>query len=174
MRRRTFLAVMGAGTLTGCNALGGNSNFEEKNSGDAFTNVQTPSGLGKGDTGTSARATLGKGQFTNLGFQLGEKSKMVVTGQVTKNAPIDLYIMTVNQYQEFKRKPNLIPSEAAAEGVTSIDISRRFSSGDYFLVFDNTSLGQTEPSGEATVDFEFVLSGTGQNKNTNTTTTQTP
>ncbi|MFD1587834.1 hypothetical protein ACFR9U_12650 [Halorientalis brevis] len=161
MRRRTFLAVMGAGTLTGCNALGGNSTFESKKPGDAFSNVGTPSGLGKGDTGTSARVTLGKGQYTNLGFELGERSKMVVTGQVTKNAPIDMYVMTASQFNDFKRKPNLVPSETAAEGVTSIDVTNRFSSGNYFLVFDNTPLGQTEPSGEAVADFEFVLTGTG-------------
>lgn len=168
MRRRTFLAVMGAGTLTGCNALGGKK-FDKRAPGEAFSNVKTASGLGKGDAGKSARATLGKGEYANFGFKLKERSEMKITGQVMKNGPIDLYIMTVNQFNQFQRKPNLIPSEAAAEGIESIDFKKPFGSGDYLLVFDNTYLGQTSPSGEIEVEFEFVLTGMGNDQNNTTT-----
>ncbi|WP_136716604.1 hypothetical protein [Halorientalis salina] len=169
MRRRTFLAVMGAGALTGCNALGGN-NFNRKE--DAFSNVQNATGLGPGEVGQSARVTLAAGEYANFPFTIREESEMNITGQVTKNGPIDVYIMTADQFNQYQRQPNLVPSESEAESIKTIDLTQQFQSGEYLFVFDNTNLGDAEPSGEVEIEFEFVLTGTGEGGNT--TTTQTP
>jgi hypothetical protein len=160
---------MGAGALTGCNALGGN-NFDEK--GDAFSNVQNATGLGPGEAGKSARVTLASGEYADFAFTIREESEMNMTGQVTKNGPIDLYIMTADQFNKYQRQPNLVPSESKAENVETIDLTQQFQSGEFLFVFDNTKLGEAEPSGEVEIEFEFVLTGTGEGGNT--TTTQTP
>lgn len=167
MRRRTFLAVMGAGTLTGCNALGGNE-FEHAKQGDAFSNVKNATGLGKGEVGKSAHISLPEGEYVELGFSAKEESEMAMTGQVVKNGPIDLYVMTVDQFNKFKTQPNLISAEMEAENTGSIDLTKTLPAGDYLLVFDNTHLGGTEPSGKAEVEFEFVLTGTGSEETTTT------
>jgi len=171
MRRRTFLAVMGAGTLTGCNALGGNK-FDGREQGDAFSNIQNASGLEDGEAGKSARVTLASGEYSNFSFTLQEESVMTITGQVMTNGPIDLYVMTIDQFNQYQREPNLIDAEAEAENVDSIDLTQQLQSGEYLFVFDNTYLGQAEPSGEVEIEFEFVL--TGVNSGQNTTTTSTP
>ncbi|MFB6179180.1 MAG: hypothetical protein ABEI77_05590 [Halorientalis sp.] len=169
MRRRSYLAVMGAGLLTGCNALGGKKFAKAE---QPFSNVQNASGLDKGDVGKSAHVELKKGRYANFSFTAQEQSKMDITGQVMENGPIDIYVMTIDQFNQYQRKPNLIPSKMEAEQVKSIDISSTIQPNDYLLVFDNTMLGGAKPSGKAVVEFEFVLSGTGSNGNGNTTTTQ--
>lgn len=161
---------MGAGTLTGCNALGGN---KFKNAEDAFGKVENATGLSKGDTGKSAQVTLGKGNYTSFSFTLREQSEMTMKGQAVKGGPVDVYVMTVDQFNNYQRNKKLVGRssyEAGAEGVNSIDITQQFEPGDYLIVFDNTYVGATSPSGEAQIEFNFVLSGTGQSQNNSTST----
>jgi len=156
MRRRYFLATLGAGTLAGCGVLGGGSDFERAE--DPFTDVNSEE---RGDaTVQSGLAILEQGQFAAAGFQGGTRSDtftLEVTGQVMQGGPVDVYIMTLPQFNEFKRRPNIVPSEIELSNTNAPDLSREMPTGEYFLVFDNTPLGRATPSGEARIEFSITV-----------------
>ncbi|MFD1587836.1 hypothetical protein ACFR9U_12660 [Halorientalis brevis] len=182
MRRRALLTTVAVSAIAGCLDRGQSGSptendepsaadetpprtetptplqrFESVPPNDVISDVGTPAGLEANETGTSARVRLEPGEYTRLGFQVIENTELDVTGQVTKGAPIDLYVMTGVQYNEYRREPNVVPAAAAIESVTSIDLTRGFSDGNYVLVFDNTYQGETSPSGPAEATFDFVL-----------------
>lgn len=169
MRRRTFLAVTGAGMLTGCNALGGN---KFTNAEEPFSGVQTVTGLEDDDTGKSATAVLPKGSYASFAFTLQEPSEMALEGQAVKGGPVDIYVMTINQFNNYQRNKKIVGRsgyEVGAESTGSIDVTQQFQPGEYLIVFDNTYVGDASPSGEASIDFKFTLTGSGQQGNTTST-----
>jgi len=152
MRRRTFLATVGAGTLAGCSALGG-PKFERAT--DAFTNVQQSE---EGETTvTTGLAVIPDGQYATFSFALAGDGEVALSGQVTQNPPMDFYIMGPDQFTEFQREPNLISAAAESEQTSTPDISIALAAGEYVGVFDNTYIGEAGPSGEARMDFRFAL-----------------
>jgi hypothetical protein len=176
MRRRTVLATVATSVLGGCGELTGESDSDEDENGDdeaedddaqlqfepakqgtAFSNVRTATDLDDGETGKSATLTLAGGEYADFAFTTGEESEMDMTGQVTKNGPIDFYVMTPDQFNRYQREPDGIDAEARGENVDSIDLDRQLQSGEYLFVFDNTYLGGADPSGKVEIEFEFVL-----------------
>jgi len=177
MRRRALLAIAASGVLGGCIERGGSRDeqvggdasdagnwtttetpfrrFETVGQDDAFSNVQNATGLDDGETGKSARVALAEGGYTHVPFAVEEPSEMHLTGHVMTNGPIDCYVMTVDQFNQYQREPDEIDAEAEFERVDAIDLARKLQSDDYLFVFDNTYLGEAEPSGE--VEFEVVL-----------------
>jgi hypothetical protein len=160
MRRRAVLATLGTGVFAGCssiNALGGQK-FEKAPRGEAVSNVKELNLNDETAGGQSARVTLEKGQYLAAGFAWETPFTMEITGQVVENGPIDLYVMTTGQLNKFQREPNLINAAHEAPRVESLDVNTDMQSGQYHIVFDNTHLGDAEPSGTAEIDFsaEFI------------------
>jgi hypothetical protein len=161
MRRRAVLATLGTGVFAGCssiNALGGPT-FEKAPVKDAVAN---PKDLHQGDenkAGSSARLTLEKGQYFARGFAWPSEVDMRITGQIMKNGPIDLYVMTTSQLNDFQKQPQLINAMMKEEGIKSMDVQKTLDSGQYHLVFDNSQLGEASPSGTAEIQFKFELLG---------------
>jgi hypothetical protein len=156
MRRRSFLATLGAGALAGCGALGG-SDIERAE--DPFTQVQSATAESGGIVRTGL-VVLGENEYAAVGFQGGAGGgsfPIEMSGQVMQGSGIDLYIMTLDQFNQYKRQPNLITSEAEITNTQSPSIDRQLQPGEYFLVFDNTTMGPTKPSGEARVQFSFTV-----------------
>jgi hypothetical protein len=167
MRRRTFLAVTGAGALAGCGAFGGET-FEK--SGGAFSNVETKTDLPEGVEYRSGQINLNDGEFTSIDFQGPVENHVTVEGQVVQNGPIDVYIMTTGQFTEFEREPQLVSAQRKYESVKTIDIDETVDEGGHHIVFDNTYIGGAEPSGKATIQFTFEVSGpTGTDSEGNST-----
>lgn len=170
MRRRTFLAVTGAGMLTGCNALGGK---KFTNAEDPFSGVQTVTGLEEDESGNSATANLPQGTYASFSFELQEPSEMALEGQAVKGGPIDIYVMTINQFNNYQRNEQIVGRnsyEVGAESTGSIEVTQQFQPGEYLIVFDNTHVGDASPSGEASIDFKFTLTGTGRSQGNTTST----
>lgn len=156
MRRRSFLATLGAGALAGCGALGG-SDIERAS--DPFTQVESATG-DNGEVVRSGLVILGENEFAGVGFQgggSGDTFPIEMTGQVMTGGRIDVYVMTLNQFNEYKAQPNIITSEAEVENTQSPTINQRFETADYFLVFDNTTMGSAQPSGEARIQFNISV-----------------
>ncbi|WP_136716603.1 hypothetical protein [Halorientalis salina] len=184
MQRRALLAAVATGISGGCiergrsgdRASGGDESpdagetpertntrtpsqrFRRAEQADAFSNRRNATGLADGAVGKSARVEIDTGQYTNFPFALDEPSRMTVTGQVIRNGPIDCYVMTVDQFNDYQREPETVGAESTFSAVESLDFTTRFPEGDYLFVFDNTYLGEAGPSGEAELEFEFVLS----------------
>jgi len=160
MRRRAVLATLGTGVFAGCssiNALGG-SQFEKAPRSEAVSNVKELNINDDNAGGQSARITLESGQYLAAGFAWGTPFRMEITGQVVQNGPIDLYVMTTGELNKFQREPNLVNATHEAPRVESLDVNTNMGAGEYHMVFDNTYLGDAEPSGAAEIEFsaEFV------------------
>jgi hypothetical protein len=172
MRRRAVLATLGTGVFAGCssiNALGGPS-FEKAPADEAVSN---PKELHVGDenkSGTSARLTLQKEQYFPSGFAWPNRFRLRIEGQVVKNGPIDIYLLTNNQLIDYQKQPQIVNAAMKEESVESIDVDKKFDPGQYQLVFDNTNVGDTSPSGTAEVQFKAEILGQGQGQGTPTPT----
>jgi hypothetical protein len=156
MRRRRFLATLGAGALAGCGALGGS---EIERAEDPFTQVESATADDRGIV-RSGLVVLGENEYASVGFQGGAGGgsfPIEMTGQVMQGGGIDVYIMTLDQFNQYKRQPNLITSEVEITGTQSPSVNRQLQPGEYFLVFDNTTMGSAEPSGEARIQFSFTV-----------------
>jgi len=160
MRRRTYLAVMGAGLLTGCGGLGGNK-FQQADSSSAISNVKNATGLDEGETGKSARGELKKGEYTSFGFQIKKESQMDFTLQVVSGGKIDVYVMTIDEFNEFQQEPNIISAKREFSNVKTIDTQEVIKPDGYNIVFDNTYQGDAKPSDDVVLQFEFKLTDVG-------------
>lgn len=163
MRRRAVLATLGTGVFAGCssiNALGGPT-FEKAPANEAISN---PKELHVGDenkSGSSAMLTLQKGQYFPRGFAWPTQFQLRMEGQVVDNGPIDIYVLTTNQLNDFQKQPQIVSAKMKEERVESIDVQKTFDPGQYHLVFDNSKVGSATPSGTAEVQFKAELLGQG-------------
>jgi len=163
MRRRAVLATLGTGVFAGCSSISalGGTNFEKVPRNEAVSNAKELHVGDENKKGSSARVTLKKGQYLASGFAWPSRFRVKVTGQVIENGPIDLYIMTTGQLNSFQKQPNLINATYEGTNVESLDVDKRLEQGQYHLVFDNTHLGQAEPSGTAVIEFKAEFLGQG-------------
>ena len=162
MRRRAVLATLGTGVFAGCssiNALGGKK-FEKAPREEAVSNAKELNINDENAGGQSGRITLEKGQYLVAGFAWETPFRMEITGQVVRNGPIDLYVMTIGQFNRFQREPNIINATHESTRVESLDVNTDMEQGRYNVVFDNTYLGEAEPSG--TVEIESSIEFIGQ------------
>jgi hypothetical protein len=161
MRRRAVLATLGTGVFAGCssiNALGGTT-FEKAPADEAVSN---PKELHVGDedkSGSSAMLTLEKGQYFPRGFAWPTQFRLQIEGQVVENGPIDLYVLTTNQLNDFQKQPQIVNATMKEEGVESIEVNKKIDPGQYHLVFDNTNVGSASPSGVAEIQFKAEIIG---------------
>ena len=161
MRRRAVLATLGTGVFAGCSSISalGGQKFEKAPRGEAVSNIKELNLNDDNSGGQSAMVTLEKGEYLAAGFAWGTPFRMEITGQVVQNGPIDLYVMTTGQLNEFQREPNLIGATHEATRVESLDVSTDMEPGKYHMVFDNTYLGEAEPSGTVEIDFSAEIIG---------------
>lgn len=131
--------------------------FEKARQSEAFSDIQTATGLDNGEVGKRARVHLDAGEYTNFSFKVAERSRLHIQGQVADGGPIDLYVMTVAQFNEYQRESAAVAAETSIEARRTIDFTHRLQPDDYLLVFDNTSLGPATPDGTVQIEFEFVL-----------------
>lgn len=154
MRRRSFLATVGAGALGGCSALGSEG---IQVADDPFTDVSRRNRSGaRLNTGL---AILPEGEYARARVTGKRGDRLRVTGQVMRNGPIDLYLMTLGQLNEYQREPALIDAERKAPATSSPELSATFDRREYFLVIDNTHLGSAEPSGTAEFQYNIRIEG---------------
>ncbi|MFB6163595.1 MAG: hypothetical protein ABEJ31_00375 [Haloarculaceae archaeon] len=154
MRRRTFLATVGAGALAGCSALGGKHFAMADDPFSDVTERQTDTSVVK-----HGLAVIPEGEYATAGINSRKGDTLTVRGQVVKHGPIDLYVMTPDQFGKYKRQPNLVTAEFEARSTSAPDLTADLGKADYQLVMDNTYLGQATPSGEARFQFELEISG---------------
>lgn len=161
MRRRAVLATLGTGVFAGCSSISalGGTNFEKVPRDEAVSNAKELHIGDENKKGSSAKVTLEKGQYLASGFAWPGPFTVKVTGQVMKNGPIDLYIMTTQEFNSFQKEPNLINATLEETNIESLDVNKKLENGQYNLVFDNTHLGEAKPSGTAEIQFQAEFIG---------------
>lgn len=158
MQRRSFLAVVGAGVLTGCGGLTGQRFTEAE---DPFGDIQPENS--DGVTTVSSAATVDAGAYAVLDFTVSAASRLVLTGEVTSGGPIDVYLMTLQQLNEYKRESELIgrgATTASSPSAESFELSAPLNAPQYNIVFDNTHVGETQPEGPIELEFEARIEAT--------------
>lgn len=122
-----------------------------------YDNIETEEG--PSSTTVSGRIVLDAGQYAQYNFELEESTQFHIIGSNEGQGTMDLFLLSpeseLSTYMEGE-------SSDFSGGFTetdfeSVDRSTEISSGDYFLVFDNSAVYGAEPQGEVAFEFEMVL-----------------
>jgi hypothetical protein len=122
-----------------------------------YENIETEEG--PSSTTVSGRIVLEAGQYAQYNFELEESTQVQITGSNEGEGTMDLFLLSPES-----ELSTYMDGESAdfSGGFTETDFetvgrSLEVSSGDYFLVFDNSAVYEAEPEGEVTFEFEMIL-----------------
>jgi hypothetical protein len=122
-----------------------------------YENIETEEG--PSSTTVSGRIVLEAGQYAQYNFELEESTQVQITGSNEGEGTMDLFLLSpeseLSTYMDGK-------SADFSGGFTetdfeTVDRSLEVSSGDYFLVFDNSVVYGAEPEGAVASEFEMIL-----------------
>ncbi|UHH24952.1 hypothetical protein [Halobacterium noricense] len=181
MNRRTYLASVSVGTaslLAGCSSSGdSNETTTSLTTTEQTTTTQTTTTApaeheyapdpwknleaDRGETSTTitGQATLGAGQYAIRQAQFNQPLNVEVSVTVQDGSAIDIFGMSPDEFDRFRDRESPVYYDGFYETeVSDTTITGSMPAGDHRLVFDNSPVFGSEPSGEVTFDFETVIS----------------
>lgn len=161
MNRRAYLTAVGVGSLagvTGCiaNVVGTGMDPAE----DPWQGVETTE---NGSTTTvEGELVLPQDTYATRRYQPEGSFELAITYEVEGENPVDLYTMRPEEFDNYAEGDNAVFFTAVSkENAPSGDVQGLLEAGEYVVVFDNTSWGDTSPNGEETMSFSISVESGG-------------
>jgi len=152
MKRRELLATAAVVGVAGCSSL---NEPTHSMADDAWA-------LNRDETERyrdiiSGTVTLSEGEFAARTANPSRSLTLDVNGTVSD--PVDYFTITADQFRAYQEgKDNALYMDDLTEiDTTNISVTGSLTSGEYYLVFDNTGMYGASPNGEVTVDFDISL-----------------
>lgn len=122
-----------------------------------YDNIETEEG--PSSTTVSGRIVLEAGQYAQYSFELEEQTQVQITGSNKGEGAMDLFLLNPeSELSAYMEGQNADFTGGFTEtDFETIDRSLEASSGEYFLVFDNSAVYGAEPQGEVIFEFEMTL-----------------
>lgn len=122
-----------------------------------YDNIETEEG--PSSTTVSGRVVLEAGQYAQYSFELAEQTQVQITGSNKGEGGMDVFLLNPeSELSVYMEGQNADFTGGFTEtDFETIDRSLEISSGEYFLVFDNSAVYGAEPQGKVIFEFEMIL-----------------
>lgn len=175
MRRRDFLAAIGIGMVVGTAGCGSSGSAPTptqtstqtpianptstpanlRAAADPFSDMNTDtSGEGFVKSGT---VTLSESRYAHL--KVAPPDAFVIDGTVdSAESPFDFIGMRHEELEAYHTRADYEDLSSITKlAVSSAEFEAELPTGEYRLVFDNTSMGDAPPAAEVVIDFEWRI-----------------